>query len=126
MGITDTPDDDGLGSPPPPCACEDPAAPRDQFLAFQYGCDETGGRYADVTLSRCRECRRIWLRYSVEYESFSRSGRWARGIITEAQAETLTPETAADCLAGLDWYLYGGSYFDGRSGRRKGSMHWAI
>ena len=67
------------------------------------------GRFADATLNRCRSCGRLWLRYLVEYEVFSRSGRWARGLISDEAAQTITPETAAPFLNGLDWYLYGGS-----------------
>lgn len=113
---------------PPPlmtgCACEQGSAPFTQFDSRSVGCDETDGRYADVTLYRCRTCARIWLRYMVEYEAFSRSGRWARGLISEAAAEDMTPERAVDHLNGLDWYLYGGSYFDGIVGRRSGPMRW--
>lgn len=87
------------------------------------GCDETAGRFAEVTLNRCRTCGRLWLRYLVEYEHYSRSGRWARGLIDEAAAAAITPQTAADHIDGLDWYLYGGSYFD-TSGRRTGPMPW--
>ena len=108
------------------CACEDAAAPHTQFETLRRGCDETDGRYAEDSMARCRTCHRIWLRYFVEYESFSRSARWARGLITDHQAATLAPEAAADCLANLPWHLYGGSYFDGRSGRRSGPMHWGI
>lgn len=34
------------------------------------GVDETEGRYADVTLMRCANCNRLWLRYQLEYEAF--------------------------------------------------------
>ena len=33
-------------------------------------------------------------------------------------------EKAVDHLNGLEWYLYGGSYFDGIVGRRSGPMRW--
>ena len=35
-----------------------------------------------------------------------------------------TPEKAVNHLNGLEWYLYGGSYFDGIVGRRSGPMRW--
>lgn len=60
----------------------------------------------------------------MEYEAFSRSGRWARGLISESDMQTITPQTAVAHLNGLEWYLYGGSYFDGISGRRTGPMRW--
>ena len=113
---------------PPPhmtgCVCEQGSARFNEFDAKAVGCDETEGRFAEVTLNRCRTCNRLWLRYMVEYEAFSRSGRWARGLISEAAAETMTPERAVEHLIGLEWYLYGGSYFDGIVGRRRGHMRW--
>ena len=114
--------------PPPPtgCLCERADAWFTQFDARPVGCDETEGRYADVELWRCRTCRRLWLRYLVEYESFGRSGRWARGLISEEVAATMTPERAVDHLNGLGWYLYGGSYFNGVTGRRSGPMPWGL
>lgn len=115
---------------PPPrrtgCLCEQADASYSQFETEVLGCDETEGRFADVTLNRCRTCRRLWLRYLVEYEAFSRSGRWARGLISEGAAAAMTPEHAVDHLNGLGWYLYGGSYFDGAVGSRSGPMHWGV
>ena len=113
---------------PPPqmtgCVCEQGGARFTEFESRDVGCDETEGRFAEVTLNRCRTCGRTWLRYLVEYEAFSRSGRWARGLINDDAAKTITPETAVAHLDGLEWYLYGGSYFDGISGRRSGPMRW--
>ena len=113
---------------PPPhmtgCVCEQGGARFTEFESRDVGRDETEGRFADVTLNLCRTCGRTWLRYLVEYEAFSRSGRWARGLISEADANTISPETAVAHLNGLEWYLYGGSYFDGISGRRSGPMRW--
>jgi hypothetical protein len=113
---------------PPPhmtgCVCEQGGARFTEFESRDVGRDETEGRFADVTLNRCRTCGRTWLRYLVEYEAFSRSGRWARGLIGEEAAQSITPQAAVDHLNGLEWYLYGGSYFDGIVGRRSGPMRW--
>ncbi|MCA0358927.1 MAG: hypothetical protein LCH78_19110 [Proteobacteria bacterium] len=66
---------------PPPhmtgCACEQGSARFTQFDTKPLGCDETEGRFADVTLNRCRACHRLWLRYLVEYEG-SPQGLYAR------------------------------------------------
>src|SRR5665213_1642351 len=66
---------------PPPhmtgCVCEQGGARFTEFESRDAGRDETEGRFADVTLNRCRTCGRTWLRYLVEYEAFSRSGRCA-------------------------------------------------
>jgi hypothetical protein len=116
---------DAKGAAPPiGCACEHAEAGHAQFETQGLGCDETEGRYADVTLERCRRCGRRWLRYLVEHEARSGSGRWARGLIDDDAARNVTLQTAAAYLDGLDWYLYGGSYFGGNSGRRSGPMPW--
>lgn len=106
------------------CICERPEATFDAFDEEEVGIDPTEGRYADVSLLRCRRCGQRWLRYFVEYESFSCSGRWARGPISERDAATITPEASAAYLAGLAWHLYGGSYFRGVQGLRSGEMTW--
>lgn len=113
-------------SRPTSCVCEDGNARFSEFETRDVGCDETEGRFADVTLNRCRTCGRLWLRYLVEYEAFSRSGRWARGLIDEATAAAITPQAAVAHLDSLDRYLYGGSYFDGVSGWRSGPMQWGL
>lgn len=105
------------------CACADPNARYDLFEAKPVGVDETDGRYADVALLRCRQCGRGWLRVRAEYEDRPRSGKWARGLISDRDAETLTPEAAASYLAQLPWHLYGGSAF-GDQGRRSGPILW--
>ncbi len=40
-----------------------------------------------MRIARCLHCDRLWLRYAVEYEGFSHSGRWARGLITADDAK---------------------------------------
>ncbi len=108
------------------CACESASADHRLFTTAFSGCDETDGRFANVSASRCRSCGRHWLRYFIEYEAFRQSGRWARGLITDQQLKTITPETAIAHLNSLEWYLYGGSYFLSGGGRRKGPMHWGL
>lgn len=108
------------------CRCESADSPTDQFSSVYIGCDETAGRYADVSLLRCEICGRDWLNYSVNYEGFRKSGRWARGLVDLSTGIKLNPAQVVDHLNGLDWYLYGGSYFDGQSGQRRGPMHWGV
>lgn len=121
---------EGYGTPPPdycPCECVSPKAGYKTFRCYRsVGVDETDGRFADVRIDECVHCHQLWLHYQVEYEAFSRSGRWARGIIRTSDAEKITPEQAPDFLARLPSYLYGGSYFDRESGVRSGPMHWGI
>jgi len=108
------------------CGCENATAPYTHFTTREVGRDDTEGRFADVDIEQCVVCGRHWLRYHVEHEAFSRSGRWARGLVSADLAATITPEEAAPYLHSLDWYLYGGSYFGGTSGRRRGPMNWGI
>jgi hypothetical protein len=78
-----------------------------------YGNDDTNGRYADVELYECEFCQRLWLHYSFDYTR-SRSGRWFRGILPAAYSDKITVANAAPYLESLDWYLGGGSHYDGR------------
>jgi hypothetical protein len=104
------------------CGCLDPQAGYTEFECIRdVGVDQTHGRCGDVRVDRCRSCGRLWLHYHVEYEAFSESGRWYRGIVTPQVAETVTPEHAVEVLEALDFHLYGGSYFRG-AGRSKGSV----
>ena len=107
------------------CPCMVADAKYDQFRTWRdLEPDPTDGRYADVSILQCVTCERLWLQYQVEYEAFSKSGRWARGVIEAETAATIKPEEATDCLATLPTYLYGGSYFGGQSGARCDSMRW--
>ena len=98
----------------------------ERFEERIVGVDKTAGRFADVTLRRCGECGRLWLRYFVEYEAFTASGRWAEGLISDEEAERIIPEQAAGFLDGLDWYIFGGSYFGHGPKRGSGRIPWGI
>lgn len=82
------------------------------------GVDETNGRFGEVSVETCKTCGAKWLRYFVEYEAFTASGRWYRGLVSQETLSSLTPEGAVDALSGLPWHFYGGSYFEttGRKG----------
>ena len=87
---------------------------------------KTDGRYADVELLRCTRCHRLWLRYFVDDEAFSRSDRWAEALIDDATAERITPEAAAAFIDRAPWPIIGGSYYDGTVRRSKGPFHWGL
>ena len=95
------------------CECLE-LGPRRFDEAF-VGIDRTSGRFGEVSVRTCRACGRRWLRYHVEYEAFTGSGRWYTGLLPDG-AE-VTPEAAAPLLERLPWHVYGGSWF-GTSGRR--------
>ncbi len=110
-----------------PCGCASATAQHRSFEEWRtLDPDLTEGRYADVSILKCRKCGQLWLRYFVEYEAFSRSGRWGRGRIDEARALTIQPHEGASFLAELPSYLFGGSRFNGQQGERSGPMEWGI
>ena len=92
------------------------------FARSALGVDPDHGRFAEVSLDRCRQCGRLWLHYFFEYEAFRASGRWYRGLVSEEQARTITATTAAAVLEALPWYFAGGSYYDGVVQRWSGPL----
>jgi hypothetical protein len=92
------------------------------FVRTEIGVDPANGRFAEVSIDRCKQCGSRWLAYQYELEAFSRSGRWYRGLITPAQAEQVAVPGALAILAGLPWYLYGGSYYDSSGKRSDGPL----
>jgi hypothetical protein len=99
------------------CICLALPLPFDHYQEERFvGQDDTNGRFSDIHTKYCRHCRRIWLHYFVEYENYSRSGRYFMGVITPEMESIVTAETAVSMLEQLDWHLYGGSYF-GKSGK---------
>jgi len=108
----------------PQFCCSNPPFYFDDFQIIPIGIDETNGRFGEVSIHICKSCQSKWLRYFVEYEAFSESGRWYRGLISDEVANTVTPENAVEILEGLDWYYRGGSYFktDGQKGSGRVSV----
>lgn len=108
-----------------PCLEHGPRAP---YIADRrsIGCDETEGRFADVTLARCTRCQQLWIRYQVDYEAFSRSGRWCEAVISPEDAGRMTPEAVPAYLAAAPWHIFGGSAF-GHGGRHgRGPVQWGL
>jgi hypothetical protein len=77
---------------------------------------------AEVAVLICQDCGQHWLRYFYEVEAFTGSGRWYLGAITPEQLASLTLERAKNTLESLNWYYYGGSYYEGRNGRTSGNI----
>lgn len=93
------------------CRCLEPPFNYLDYETVSLGVDMTNNRHGEVTVETCKTCGRKWLRYFVEYEFFSQSGRWFRGLVKARMLEGLTPERAPELLESLPWYFYGGSYF---------------
>lgn len=85
----------------------------DQPQVADLGVDTRNGRFGQATVHQCTRCGARWLHYLVEYEAFSRSGRWFCGRLADDPASTATAETAIATLAAMPWYWAGGTYFDG-------------
>lgn len=83
----------------------------DGYIEIISGIDTINGRYGEVTLFQCPGCYKFWLRYFVEYESFSNSGRWYFGEIKKENIKTLTAQNAVFALEKSPKIYRGGSYF---------------
>jgi hypothetical protein len=94
------------------CTCEKPPFNYADFRSSQLGIDHTNGRDAEVSIFQCKLCQRIWINYLVEFEHYSKSGRWYRGIISKKERSEIKPENVVEYLENIEWYLYGGSYFE--------------
>src|SRR5690606_3724726 len=109
-------------TPHPKCRCFIPPLHYMNYEKVTLGVDKTNGRFGDVSLFTCIHCGTKWLHYYAEYESFSRSGRWYKGIISDKEAKEITPESAVAYLEGLDWYIFGGSFFSSQGMYGKGKV----
>ncbi len=104
------------------CRCNKPPVNCCDYDISFLGIDPTNGRFADVTIERCTHCGNLWINYLVEFEAFSGSGRWYRGILSEEAQKIITPETVVDYLEKLEWYIFGGTYFDSTGMVSKGKV----
>ena len=112
--------DEDHHQPEPTALCGCFTKPEDFLVTnFELGMD---GSFAEVSLLTCARCGQRWLRYFYEMEAFTASGRWYLGAITGEQASHLTADNAKAVLEGLGWYIYGGSYYEGKRGRASGRI----
>lgn len=105
------------------CRCITPPFHRDDFESEAIGIDMTNLRFGEVSVETCKACGSKWLQYFVEYEAFTASGRYFRGIASLEQLQGLTPERAATVLADMTWYFRGGSYYRTPGERASGLPH---
>jgi hypothetical protein len=105
------------------CRCMIPPFNFRDYVSEPLGIDHTNGRFGEVSVQTCKACGKQWLHYLVEYEAFSNSGRWYRGLVTRQMLLTLLPELAVALLESLPWYFYGGSYFE-TTGRQGSGRVW--
>ncbi len=106
-----------------PCSCYKPPFMADDYIIKDIGVDAAQSRNGEVSFQQCKKCGSHWVKYLYEQEAFSNSGRWFRGILSIEKSNTLTPENTVDYLETLDWYFYGGSFFQGQIRVGKGRLH---
>ena len=104
------------------CLCMNPPFDYRDYEEKEIGRDETNGRFGEVTLKTCKHCGALWLHYFVEYEAFTASGRWYRGLINEETAQKVTPENAIEILGSLEWHFVGGSYVQSTGFKSSGDI----
>lgn len=75
------------------------------------GYDETNNWFGEVSIETCNQCGTKWLRYFVEYEAFTKSGRWYKGVISDEVSNIVTPQNSVSILQDLDWWIAGGVTF---------------
>ncbi|HEU4885930.1 MAG TPA: hypothetical protein VFT45_27075 [Longimicrobium sp.] len=103
-------------------ACECLELGPSSYDEASVGVDTSRGRFGDVSLRTCRACGRRWLRYHVEYEAFTASGRWFLGLLPDDADAGLAPAEAVALLQALPWHVYGGSFFRTRGRRGTGPI----
>ncbi|GAB3714299.1 hypothetical protein GCM10027592_53990 [Spirosoma flavus] len=100
-----------MALPESSCQCHKPPILYSDYTTTFVGVDETNGRFADVAVEICRHCGTAWITYQIESEAFERSGKWFRGVL-EPKDLKIRPEDVVTYLGQLDWYIYGGSYWN--------------
>lgn len=103
------------------CACHIPPVYNNEYEIFFVGIDKTGGRFAEVNVEKCKQCGTKWISYSFEYEYFTGSFRWYRGILGN-ELNLIKPENVIAYLESIDWYIFGGSYYNSNGTIGKGSI----
>lgn len=98
--------------PEPDCVCRAPRTARPALESTHFlGPDPTNGRYADVSLLRCRHCERAWLLYQVEFESHTASGRWFLCEVADDDGARIRVSSAVAYIEEAPFFFYGGSWF---------------
>lgn len=102
------------------CRCYNPPFNYLDYIDTPVGIDLP--RYGEVKISTCKLCGTMWLHYFVEYEAFTASGRWFRGLLLKMDVAKITPGNAIAYLEALPWYFAGGCYFDSTGFRTHGKI----
>lgn len=93
------------------CGCEKPGQSSSDYRTSNIAIDKANDRNAEASVLQCRLCQRIWIIYSIKSD-LTKTEKWFKGIVAKKDLSSITPENAVQYLENLDWYLYGGSYFE--------------
>lgn len=102
------------------CKCFNPPFDFADFDSHSLG---TAADHAEISIQICKNCGTKWLHYFFENEAFTKSGRWYRGLISDQETAHLLPDKAVSHLENLNWYVYGGSYFETTGRYGSGKIH---
>jgi hypothetical protein len=96
----------------PDCSCFEPAVRLINPKQIYSGVDTEHSSYGEVSVEQCSGCMTFWLSFYIEYESFSRSGRWFRAPLPASLVAEVSANNAIDVLNTLTPRYAGGSYYD--------------
>lgn len=108
------------------CACEKPTSNYTEYRSSALGIDHTDGRNAEVSVQQCKLCQRIWIHYCIEFENAPQSERWYKGIVSKKDRPQISPENAVEFLESLDWYVYGGAFFESTGTFGQGKLNVSL
>ncbi|HEY4373178.1 MAG TPA: hypothetical protein VGN52_14700 [Burkholderiales bacterium] len=98
-----------MAAPHRPCVCAAPPFHYTDYDSRDLGQD---AHYATVELQRCKHCGRHWLKYLIEEEHITASGRWWRAAISADEAKGMRAEEARAHIERQPRCFAGGSGFD--------------
>ena len=92
------------------CICHNPPFKAVSFQINSLGSDHN---FADITQEMCNKCGQGWIKYFLEDEGFSNSGRWWRVPFSDACPSF---SEAKSFIEKQTWCWVGGSYYDSAAG----------
>ena len=105
------------------CICDSPPFNYKNYLNIV----EFNKGDAEIEIKKCKYCHQNWLRYYVDYNlPYIKTGRWYLGKIQEIEISKITFENAIYYLEKLEWYYYGGTYFNSLGKKGNGKLNLSI
>lgn len=91
------------------CTCQNPPFYYLDFDEIDLGWDP---RYGEVSIQTCKKCGTKWVKYLIEEEHHSKSGRWWRAQISNEDNLALTAGNAKEYVERQEWCFVGGSFYE--------------